>query len=186
MISSMEAAIEVGQATETIEPIPEIKPEPTDDNASRSDESELNPTPWEFLTTPPDKETILKPRTESPDALFLGKVKVDPEDPSPSLDDDKTLIDPESKTFIEALDHLTGQKFEQDTYFIEQNGYGDQLLFAENALLDVASEETVTPDGSEIIRNLLSLCIFSSFLWTSVKLFRIPCFTSCTLVFTCG
>ena len=146
MSSNVEAVAEVRTVADPIEPIPDIKPEPVDESAVRPDDSDLNPTPWEFLTTPPDRDIILKPRTESPDALFLNKVKVEHGDPNPSIDDDKAL-DPEAKNFIEALDHLTGHKSEQDSYFYEQNRYGDQLLFAENALLDVASEETVTPDG---------------------------------------
>ncbi|KAL5268553.1 hypothetical protein ACHWQZ_G002432 [Mnemiopsis leidyi] len=147
MSSNVESAAEVLAVSETIEPLPGIKPEPVDEISSRPDESDLNPTPWEFLTTPPDRDTILKPRTESPDALFLNKVKVEHGEANTAIDDDKTL-DPEAKTFIEALDHLAGHKSEQDSYFYEQNRYGDQLLFAENALLDVASEETVTPDGN--------------------------------------
>ena len=146
MSSNVESAAEVMAVTEPIEPLPGIKPEPVDEISARTDESDLNPTPWEFLTTPPDRDTILKPRTESPDALFLNKVKVEHGEANTAIDDDKTL-DPEAKTFIEALDHLAGHKSEQDSYFYEQNRYGDQLLFAENALLDVASEETVTPDG---------------------------------------
>ena len=131
-----------------VAPISQIKAEPPEENATNTAyEVEPTPTPWEFLTTPPDKDAMLKPRNDSPETLFLSQVKEEEVEVSRPSDDDK-VIDTEAKTFIEALDHLAGHKSEQDNYFYDQNRYGEQLLFAENALLDVASEETVTPEGN--------------------------------------
>ena len=131
-----------------LEPPMEIKTEPLDEPApQKPEDNEPNPTPWEFLTTPPDKDAMLKPRTDSPDAL-LSKVKIEQTEEVAAADDDKA-IDPEAKTFIEALDHFGGlnKKAEQENYFYDQARYGEQMLFEENSLLGVGSEETVTPDG---------------------------------------
>ena len=142
-------------ASSTAEPSVEIKTEPSDAPA-KPEENEANPTPWEFLTTPPDKDSLLKPRTDSPDAL-LSKVKVEASEVAPATDDDKA-IDPEAKTFIEALDHFGDSKTAQESYFYEQNRYSEQMLFEENSLLGVASEETVTPEGrSKLKRGDMSL-----------------------------
>ena len=134
-----------------VAPVSQIKAEPLEENATNiAYEVESTPTPWEFLTTPPDKDALLKPRNDSPEGLFLSPVKEEDSEVAQTSDEDK-VIDTEAKTFIEALDHLAGHKSEQDNYFYDQNRYGDQLLFAENALLDVASEETVTPEGNVTI-----------------------------------
>lgn len=127
---------------------PEIKIEQTEEPI-KTEEAESNLTPWEFLTTPPDKDTISKPRSENSDtSSLLPTIKPEENQTSDSIDNDRPMESEEAKNFIEALDHLAGSKPEQDSYFYEQNRYGDQLLFSENSLLDVASEETVTPDGS--------------------------------------
>ena len=106
------------------------------------DESEGGPTPWDFLTINPDTESSVK--KEGPDApLLLAKPD---EKATEEAEDDKTL-DKDDRTFIEALDHLSQNKAEQDSYFYEQGRYGEQILFPENALLDVASEETIDTEG---------------------------------------
>lgn len=143
------------ESDQPVQAIPHIKEEPLDESSSsKTDDVEQIATPWQFLTNPPDKETINQTQSENPDTLLVTQIKDEPMETSTSAEDDKTL-DTDAKTFIDALDHLDTPKPEQDAYF-----YGEQMLFAENALLDVASEETVTPEGTtnKKRKKLLSSC----------------------------
>eukprot|EP00116_Pleurobrachia_bachei_P010043 sb/3470305/ len=125
----------------------ETKPETAPESVSK-DDVEDGHTPWDFLTVNPDTDaTVKRESPERPLALLVNKSdeKVATEN---DTEDDKA-IDKDARTFIEALDHLTEHK--QDSYFYEQNRYGEQILFPEHALLDVGSEETVTPEGTHMI-----------------------------------
>ena len=125
----------------------EIKPETATEPASKDDTDDGH-TPWDFLTVNPDTDaTVKRESPERPLALLVNKTdeKVTVEN---DTEEDKAM-DKDARTFIEALDHLTEHK--QDSYFYEQNRYGEPILFPEHALLDVASEETVTPEGTKSI-----------------------------------
>ena len=153
------------ESDQPVQAIPHIKEEPLDESSSsKTDDVEQIATPWQFLTNPPDKETINQTQSENPDTLLVTQIKDEPMETSTSAEDDKTL-DTDAKTFIDALDHLDTPKPEQDAYF-----YGEQMLFAENALLDVASEETVTPEGITF-KSFENHAKFCSTFWAIVQFY---------------
>ena len=115
-----------------------------------------NPEPWDFLTTPPGKESPLKSLEASTELDIKTEVN------NPSVEDKS--LDSDSKKFIEALDHLSAPKNEQMTFFY------DQMLFTDNALLNVASEETLNPDGMQYsLFNLFTAKPFSDFVFNSIS-----------------
>lgn len=107
------------------------------DKSEESAEAESNPTPWDFLSKPPEKDAIMKEEDI-------------PEEPPVKVEKlvEKPAVEITDKTFIESLNDFEENKTNPDPYFYDQVRYGDQLMFPECALLEVASEETVSSEGN--------------------------------------
>lgn len=124
-------------------PVPVPLPEETTESESvdnvkseESAEAESTPTPWDFLSKPPEKDSILKEEVVEELPVKVEKLV------------DKPAVELTDKTFIESLNDFPENKTNPDTYFYDQARYGDQLMFPECALLEVASEETVSSEGN--------------------------------------
>ena len=140
----MTSLVETPNATEPLPvPIPAESTVESDPKSEDLAEVESNPTPWDFLSKPPEKDSIMKEEDI-------------PEEPPVKVEKliEKPAVEITDKTFIESLNDFEENKTNPDPYFYDQVRYGDQLMFPECALLEVASEETVSSEGKSGYRQL--------------------------------